>query len=321
MNSFFWFRKGEFRGIVFIIAISSLVLWFNHHQAKSQDEQALRDFHRLLEEIANNRADSVGFAIAMNSEPKHDSIAIANKKPTAKKKELKPVYSSLGVFDPNSLSDQGWLQRGLPRKNLNTLRNFQKKNGKFYRPEDLLKMYGWDEEWTLLAMKDVEILNEKSTHHQIETIAEPFIETLRLNLNECDSLDLIKIRGIGGYYAGRIISYRNALGGFVQMDQIKEMYGLREEAFQALVENGFVNGEVDCLDVNEGTPDELSAHPYISYKQAKVAVNYRRKNGLFMNEDDLLKCIVFDKSDLRRLKPYLCFNDIRTDQKKGKGCS
>ncbi|NQX92162.1 MAG: helix-hairpin-helix domain-containing protein [Flavobacteriales bacterium] len=311
MNSFFWLRKGEFRGIIIILFVSSLVLLRNHFRAKAQDEQSLRDFHRLLVELKNSEADSLGFAIAMDSVHQTKPIAIAKKETPDQRKDRIPVYNSKGPFDPNSLDDEGWKSRGLPGKNLIVLRNFQSKGGKFKTPQDLQKLYGWNEEWVRKAMKDVQINDRDESKVPQKSVEQP---SPQFNLNLCDSAEFTRIKGIGPYYAGRLVAYRKALGGFTSIEQIQEMYGLREEAFDALTKNGYVKGEVKCISINGVSAEQLSDHPYVSHKQAKAIVNYRKRNGPFKDSHDLLKCVVLDEEDLHRLKPYLCFDDIGIDK-------
>ena len=52
---------------------------------------------------------------------------------------------------------------------------------------------------------------------------EKFPEGIRVELNTADTATLKKIPGIGSYYARRIVDYRNRLGGFVSVAQLKEM--------------------------------------------------------------------------------------------------
>ena len=43
---------------------------------------------------------------------------------------------------------------------------------------------------------------------------EPYIEIPKLELNTADSTALVALRGIGPYYARKILAYRDRLGGF-----------------------------------------------------------------------------------------------------------
>ena len=47
----------------------------------------------------------------------------------------------LFAFDPNSLNKDGWQRLGLSARQAQSIVNYTQKGGKFYKPEDLLKMY------------------------------------------------------------------------------------------------------------------------------------------------------------------------------------
>jgi competence protein ComEA len=53
--------------------------------------------------------------------------------------------------------------------------------------------------------------------------------------------------------------------------------------------------------------DELAAHPYISYGEAKVLVAFRTQHGKFISSDDLLKIKIFKTEWVQKIKPYLSF--------------
>src|SRR2546423_6474890 len=48
-------------------------------------------------------------------------------------------------FDPNTLSTEGWQRLGLNEKNCKTINNYRDKGGRFYKAEDLQKIWGLPE--------------------------------------------------------------------------------------------------------------------------------------------------------------------------------
>ena len=114
--------------------------------------------------------------------------------------------------------------------------------------------------------------------------------------------------GIGPGTAGRIIKYREQLGGFHSKAQLSEVYGMKEETISALWDFFEFDGSVfKKLQLNVASLEELSAHPYISYGEAKVLVAYRQQHGNFDSSDDLLKIKIFKDEWVQKLKPYLEF--------------
>lgn len=60
-------------------------------------------------------------------------------------------------------------------------------------------------------------------------------EVLKIELNKADSVELVKLRGIGPVLSKRIIRYRTSLGGkFHSVDELQNVYGLSEETFLSI---------------------------------------------------------------------------------------
>ena len=57
--------------------------------------------------------------------------------------------------------------------------------------------------------------------------------TEKINLNTATIEDLMTIKGIGETYARRIIEYRDSIGGFTYMEQLKEVEGIGEGRYAA----------------------------------------------------------------------------------------
>jgi competence protein ComEA len=55
-----------------------------------------------------------------------------------------------------------------------------------------------------------------------------------IDINTADTAAFISLPGIGSKLANRIISFRTKLGGFNSIEQIKEVYGLRDSVFQII---------------------------------------------------------------------------------------
>ncbi|MDR0798158.1 MAG: helix-hairpin-helix domain-containing protein, partial [Dysgonamonadaceae bacterium] len=80
---------------------------------------------------------------------------------------------------------------------------------------------------------------EKHTYYHKEEIPKPTVysKTEKLSsgetveLNSCDTAQLMKIPSIGSSFAKRIVSYRNLLGGYTRVDQLQEVYGMYEELY------------------------------------------------------------------------------------------
>ena len=61
------------------------------------------------------------------------------------------------------------------------------------------------------------------------------------------------------------------------------------------------------LNLNCVTVDEMAAHPYITYKQARVILRHKRLYGPLQSLDQLSLYEEFSQKELERLEPYVNF--------------
>jgi len=125
-----------------------------------------------------------------------------------------------------------------------------------------------------------------------------------VDANKADTTELMKIPQIGSYRAGKIVAYREALGGFSRVEQVMESCDMPDEVFE-----WFSVSEIPLrrLNVNKLTLRQLMRHPYISFYQARAIAEYRKKHGDLKNVDQLEFLEEFTEEDIARLSPYLEF--------------
>ena len=130
----------------------------------------------------------------------------------------------------------------------------------------------------------------------------------RLPFSEADSVVLQIVPGIGALTAGRIIKHRESLGGFIKVDQLNEVFGLKPETIPVIWEYfDFDRVAPRQIEINAVPVEELAKHPYISYQEAKVLVAYRLQHGPYLQLDDLLKVKIFKADWVNKIGPYLDF--------------
>jgi hypothetical protein len=140
------------------------------------------------------------------------------------------------------------------------------------------------------------------------TRSEKFPPGTVVELNTADTATLKKVPGIGSTFARRIIKYRDLLGGFYTVSQLKEVYGIDEERYLAL-EPWFTTDTtyIRKLPVNLLPADSLRRHPYIDYKQAYKIGQLRKQKRRLTGWENLQLLEEFTDTDLKRLKFYLSF--------------
>jgi competence ComEA-like helix-hairpin-helix protein len=128
----------------------------------------------------------------------------------------------------------------------------------------------------------------------------------KVDINSADSLALLELTGIGPSFARRILKYRSMLGGFVTVDQLKEVYGMDSARLQGFIHEIKIDtSKLKKLDVNQASFKELLAHPYLEYEQVKAIARFRDRKGLLDSPGQLLAAGVLPDSLWFRLSPYL----------------
>lgn len=127
------------------------------------------------------------------------------------------------------------------------------------------------------------------------------------DLNTVTASDLMEVSGIGEALSSRIITYRDKLGGFVDMIQLKDVYGLKYDVIENLKERIALKSpvEVQKKDINTISVLELSELPYFDYEQARVIVNFIKLREGIYDFEELSKIEDFPNYKLDRIQLYL----------------
>lgn len=126
-------------------------------------------------------------------------------------------------------------------------------------------------------------------------------------LNKSDTAQWKMIPGIGTVFASRIVEYRDKLGGYIDIEQLREVFGVDAELYARIIPYIDADyGSVGLL-INSLEFKELLNHPYLNYKQVKAIVNLRKKRGSINSVSELGMLDEFTSDDIRKLIPYLDF--------------
>jgi hypothetical protein len=127
----------------------------------------------------------------------------------------------------------------------------------------------------------------------------------KIEINSADTLELMTIKGIGPVLSRRILRYREILGGYNDLSQLLEVYGIDKEKYLEISPSLFADtSRVLKLNLLSGRFGELLRHPYLDYEQVSEIFRLRKEGKLIVH-DDLLQSPAFSKSDFKRLFPYL----------------
>lgn len=227
------------------------------------------------------------------------------------KNESSQAAGTLFNFDPNTLSAEGWKKLGLHDKAIHTIQNYLSKGGKFRKPEDLEKIWGLNKALVKRLVPFVEIKEKvtKQDNYQKEAaIPSTYRKSaaIIIDINDSDTSDWIALPGIGSKLALRIVNFRSKLGGFKNINQVAETFGLQDSVFQKIKPMLLLaNNTVKKININTATLEELKQHPYIRYNLAGLIVQYRNQHGSFSKIEDLGNIMAVTSDVMQKLTAYI----------------
>lgn len=222
------------------------------------------------------------------------------------------------VFSPNTVTEEELVLLGLSPKQAQSFIRYRELRGGFRSTADLEKIYVLPDGWLDRHRNSMDF----PPAPEQATVREPYPGETKpashppkndwvnaepstiVDINAVDSLELISIRGIGPQSAGRILAYRDRLGGFHSVEQYEEIWGLHPEVRKVLyVTTAPLSGHRK-IDLNTADTETLGEHPYIRFKLARSLVAMRGHRGK-LDTNDLRSHHLIDDSLYQRIIPYL----------------
>ncbi len=162
-------------------------------------------------------------------------------------------------FNPNTVSVSDLCRLGFTEKQAESIDSYRRKGGRFWRPGDFAKSYVVSD--TLFRR------------------LEKFIDIPLVDINVADSAAFDALPGIGGYFAAKMVAYREKLGGYSDIVQLMEIYHLDEEKFAKFSDLIEVGKRPVPFRLWSMPADSLRRHPYVrDFRTANAIVLYRNNN-------------------------------------------
>ena len=232
-----------------------------------------------------------------------------------KERPQKKAYQEESVlfsFNPNTASEHDFRRLGLSNKQIKQILNYRNKKGWFYSKADFSKIYAIDDD-TYHRLEAYILIPRKQKAKTKKQFSKPKskkknYKKIIVEINSASSTELEKVYGLGASLSLRIVNYRDALGGFIDKKQIKEVYGIDDEKYTQIEKYISVNNlKVKQINVNFSTAKVLSKHPYIGAKRAKNIAKNKTFNGKYKSLKDLSNRMNWEDSYIQKLEPYLKF--------------
>lgn len=139
----------------------------------------------------------------------------------------------------------------------------------------------------------------------------------RIGINGADSATLCTIKGIGPKTAGRIVAYRERLGGFVRVEQLAEVAGMTEANYERILQQIYCDScGIRKIHINFAAPEEFGEHPYMSSRILRKIMNRRQQKGGWITPEAFYEEDILSPEEAARVAPYLSFGlPDRTDDR------
>lgn len=279
MRSHLRFTKQEKRGIFFLLLLISVIQVGYYLFATHNHQDAFSKFE--IDSIALHYIDSV-------------------KRSTPLRKDL-----VIRPFNPNFIQDYKGYLLGLSPAELDRLYSFREKGSFVQTAEEFQRV-------TLISDSLLTLLspyfkfpdftryadNEKPVKREIEKA---------IDLNSATEGELRSISGIGTVLARRILKFRKSLGGFLEEEQLYDVYGLEPEVAKKAIKKFkvFVKPAIIKININSASAGEISSLVYINRHLAEQIVAYRNELGKFDSIAQLTKIEDFPTTKIHRIALYL----------------
>jgi len=257
-GDYFIFSKKEKRGVwVLGILLTISFMWsgllsYRNNTIPNQQKQWSR---RQYESLSNHSYDS---------------------------KETNSLPSTFFVFDPNTIDSQQALLLGMSSRQAKTLLKYRSRGGRFYKKEDIFKLYGLD---SLLA-------NALVPYIQIHSINSK--EKLwTINLNEASVLEWKQKTTLTDLQIQSIQQYQKSHGMFYSIYELPKVCGITDSLFQVLKPHLRVDKNVkNILNSRTMNFNQWKSLDLFSDQQIFQILALRKKQGGEMGWKNLV--IMFD---------------------------
>jgi competence ComEA-like helix-hairpin-helix protein len=304
LKEYFVFFNSERLGItaliVILIAVVILPLFFR------SNEISVEDVERLKKEMDT-------FLAAMESQS-----------------QMKHRRDTVFMFDPNLADSTSLTLLGFSPAQAKSIINYRNKGGRFYNKESFGKSFAVSDEMFTRLYYYIDIKPQPSGKQKgrekaadFKTFSEPkkISEPKELNntkkvytieINSADFDELQKFRGIGEYYAKKIVEYRDRLGGFCKAEQLMEIKGIDSVRFDMFRNQIRIDtSHIRRIKINSVTENDLAKHPYINNFVAKSIIKYRKFKGTITSGSEMTDEKVITKKQLEKIAAYIEYDNAR----------
>ncbi len=344
------FTRSERNGVIALSVLIVLTFFFPHVYIYFMSNEEPTDFTEFKAEVEAfydsyeppEKGDSYAYNsrnyykdsddnYKRNSNKNYSSSYYKKKEKTASGKRKTRLFP----FNPNTATYQELTTLGLSGKTANILINFREKGGKFYKKEDLKKVYGLQESDYERLRNYVDIpATPKAEKVAFESKNEtPIIEKEReivyfpFDPNTATFGELMKL-GVSKKVANNIINYRESGAQFRQKEDLQKIYSLETEDYirlepyisiipvevEKIPKNEPITQVIEKpkpkpvyvnININSATPEDWQKLYGIGPKYSERIVKYRNALGGFHSINQVSEVYGLADSTFQNIRPQL----------------
>ena len=259
----------------------------------------------------------VDFSIPTNEDPEEQKWLSLQPQVDSMKMDIANKRPKMYLYNPNFITDYKGYKLGMSVYEIDRLLAFRKEN-KYVNSSQEFQNVTKVSDSLLNVMspyfKFPDWVNKKKEYKAFKKYPNQAFakkeKIVLIDINQATKEDLIKIYGIGEAISVRILKQKEVLGGFVSMEQMKDVWGLSPEVIENLNSHFKVSvlPNFKKIDINNASLKELSQFYYFKYPLAKEIVTYRSMKGNISNIEDLTKIKGFPVDKAKTIELYLAFN-------------
>lgn len=299
LKNYFTFNRRDRNAFFILLTILFIVISIPFINIFFYTEK-IYDFEAFRNEI-------LSFELAQSHQQKKDSLSKLIQKDnfnfiyidnSVEKSKLTPF-----VFNPNNLPSEKWRKMGLTDRQINGIKNYEAKGGRFYIKSDVRKLFVISESEYEVLEPFIDLPEVKEIHKYTSA---PKDTISMIELNNADSITLKNLKGVGNAISKRIVRYRNKLGGFYKKEQLLEVEGIDTSLFKTIAPYLTLEKRlIKTINVNEAVFSDFKGHPYISNNVALSIINYRNMHGKYQTPADIMKSALVTEELFYKIAPYL----------------
>lgn len=238
----------------------------------------------------------------------------------------------LRTFDPNIVDSLTLIGFGLKPWKVRNFLHYREAGKVFRSAEEMGDTYGWTAEDVERVASYVRVVEKyeksgrseknekygKDENHwkdgkrwderkdeKPERPSSKFQMLTKVDVNTADTALLRRIPGVGAKISEAIVKYRERLGGFHSVEQLREIKIVSPELLEWMEVSS--SSDIQKININKASFQALNSHPYISYEQTKALLQYVRLYGKVKDEKALVETGIFTKEEVEKLKPYIAY--------------